>query len=1771
MSQLVADTFSRSNQAGWGTSSSGHTWTQIDGTATLAVSSNEGTATGSVNTNSMRLGSTLRTAVNVEGIVTTQMSATNAKSGIELRIQDANNYYVCRLNGANNTLELCLLNAGVFSVLANASFTVSAATNYKIRFRTQGTTIEGKVWLASGAEPGGWTVTTTDSTITTAGNVGLYTLAGATGTVIQFDHFTATNLQDTLDLVMRARFLAATSTKDLAMRAGVTITVNKNLAMRARVFALSATKDLAMRARVYGFGQKDLSMRATLAEAVNALPAWLANSFTVSVGGYANLTILEGSYAYSEMIDGRHVCSFAIRDDSGTLHIGHRQPVEVTHAVRGIVFTGFVNSAQESNLPPNTTNILSVTCIDEHYLADKRAYEGEEFVNEYAGDIAVSLAAELANEGVTAAYALDRDTSIADFAQGTLSGVIATSNVGSTSGGDGDLELSPAGQTVTVSEGTAQADYGFGSFVNTQTNGVFGSKVLVLLKSSAIKLTGHAAIPGGGNLYSYQKIWTGAYTFQSGDTVNYDVWISSTSAQIQAGVDLVMTDGSTMRDISNQGCRDQQQIHAHPGSDLSGFANDQWYSRTIGTTALTGKTTSYASVAFEGDTVGLYTAYFRHIRILDSSGNLKATIFESSLNVNPAQQLQNQGYTGVSASVVTAYQQNGYRISPSYSLNNAGIARASLISWQDIIPTDANAPSSSTAYSITVEASLDNGHTWQLCTNNQPIPGIMPGLNMRGQVLLLRETLSNTTTDPTQTPQLTSLQATVQPSYAYNKVDGVITTATQADWLAGSFSGSTAYLNGVYTMNGYTRTWDSASKTGQTTYGGNIPFTYVLFRQLVLQSDNNADVRERLDFAGQWQNFTAEVDVTIGAFTDARQNTGIVYRTTGWQNNNDTYAYSVYVNQTQFVLAKGTNSSVGSGTFTPLSVVGLSLSSGNTHRLKVVVNGNSHMAYLDDVLYINVSDSTYTGAGYLGLRYYNTGGNMPMSAPGYVATTSYTTVTVDYISQPIADAALITLDLGGLHPETVYAYGAQAATNNQTAIQITTNSLGSGHAQVAFTAGFNHATGCIVAIAYRGFTTFNNFGVASSTSGVRTSPSVDLTSTGTAWDSYIGWNATIPGSSTLLMEASLDGGNTWKTCTNGAAIPVIARGTNLAGVGLKFRTTLSTNSVDQIPSISAMTAWIVSQINASGYRVSPPLSLSPVGRVGSSLVAWNATLASDNTLLGVDVSPDGSTWTDVTGSNGGTIPFINSQAVPYVDNFSIDQSTLYTSSFITGGGASATWTVDTPNSRIIASGGANGFFSPTGQVLGDGEIIFDTDYADFGGMFWRISADHGSCYGLAVQDSAAPRTPNVMKLFKIVNGVSSQIGLGSALSFTRGTPTRFKIVQTGGNITITTNYPVLTSDGALVGGNTQTITYTDPSPLQAGSVALRSNGGTNHYSLLRFTQYGDDVSNKSLYTRLRLSTTDPLYTPQVQDLNVSVRGNTIDTGALIPATTYSTLSGSTNTMAQNYDDLASQSSYWWRILQRVLYFQSTTANPAPFVVTGNDMLYNATVTVNYSSDLYRNEQIIIGGIDVLPRSEIRVADGIRSGFDTLNRIDSITTILVNGQPQSFGIQGVDSGKQWYYQQGQIGITQDASGTPLADGTQIEIDYEGQVQVIAKARNEGQITLLAAIDKTSGVVTIVENASGLNSAAAQALAQSRLQQYSIIDSIDLGFTTGRPGLHIGQLLTVFLSQHQLINKTFLITKVDYSEAMVTANGIQTLYERFAVQATSGPIVSDWTLR
>lgn len=91
--------------------------------------------------------------------------------------------------------------AGAGSTVASAGFTVDPSKSYFLRFNGNGTSLKLKAWdaaLGMAGEPAAWNITTTDPSLTAAGNVGMQCFdAAGTGEVAAFNFFSVGTNGDT--------------------------------------------------------------------------------------------------------------------------------------------------------------------------------------------------------------------------------------------------------------------------------------------------------------------------------------------------------------------------------------------------------------------------------------------------------------------------------------------------------------------------------------------------------------------------------------------------------------------------------------------------------------------------------------------------------------------------------------------------------------------------------------------------------------------------------------------------------------------------------------------------------------------------------------------------------------------------------------------------------------------------------------------------------------------------------------------------------------------------------------------------------------------------------------------------------------------------------------------------------------------------------------------------------------------------------------------------------------------------------------------------------------------------------------------------------------------------------------------------------------------------------------------------------------------------------------------------------------------------------------
>jgi hypothetical protein len=1404
---------------------------------------------------------------------------------------------------------------------------------------------------------------------------------------------------------------------------------------------------------------------ATVTVSVSFIVTATGQGLTVTIDGNP-VSIYEGSYELDDSVKQASTVMFKIRDDSGSNHYTKGQPIKVVDSINGPQYTGFISTAMEDRESPNPLMKTDVGGRDNHYLIEKRTYDGPEFINVPAGAIFCQLLNILAQEGITAQYAAARDTTAADFNIGTITSVVGASNVD-----DGNLELAPAGTPVTVSEKTT-SNFSSGSLTNVTA----ANNTLTAASTSAIKLVAVCSQPGSNNAYTYMKIWTGSHLVAASETFSYDVFVLPSSPNGMMGIDVLFTDGTNFRDTATT--PDAQFVMPHPKNDVGPMGIGQWYHRSFDWGGYSGKTVQSVQVVSEGDTVGTYTGYFKNIQ-------LNASPFTFSLNTT--QQISNNGYSSSVVSVVPTYalisgfpsgvafasSAQAFRNSSSYSIDAAKIIQSSNVAWTAIEPPGTK---------FILKVSYDGGTIYQVCTKNAPLPNLPPGTKIAGKSLIFSEQFwydpSVTGTNrpgPEVAPVLSALQVTIQSSYADTKTDILYEVALNADWAAGTFTNATNNGGRDMTLLQFIRNWDNADVSNQTLWSTSASSSADRQSFHINVAGSAGDARSQLNFVGNVQDGIVEVDILVDSATCKP---GINYRTTNWNNTNYTFGYFVEVTTTTIGLYRGVNSNTSPAATNIGGLQTLNISSGNNHRLKVSFVGSTHKLYLDDVLYLTATDSTFTAAGGIGLRVQNSSGS-----------------------------------------------------------------------------------------AYTAF--FDNFGVISAgaaLTGQWVSPAQSLASAGTYGTSVISWRdmSSDPGNTdTLLVETQVDG-STWQTATNGQPVPNLTAGQTLAGVNLKLRVTLTTTTASTLPSIDNIAVWIVSQMSASGRRISPALSLLNVGKLGGSVVAWNTVPLPSGCTFGMDVRIDAGAWVDITANNGGPIPGLIAQGSPALDMFDVNSSANYTNTFMAGG-AAGTATFDTANSRLLLTGGTNQMERYDGISFTDGYVEVDMDQANIAGPVLRW-VDANNCYFLKISDDQGTN-PQTLQLFKNTFG-GAQIGSTIAVSFKRGTYHRIHFEITG--TTIIVNF-----DGV------QVISATDASIAGPGKAGMYQNGTGRFYSI-RIQPTGQDVSTHVVQTRQRLASTNPLATPQVADVNVAVFGPTIQAGAIIPQT-----SMFHKYFSDCFGDLANASDYWWNVENLTPYFLPQNAIPAPWIasdggspVSGQAVgdFLDANITVEDASDAYFNREIVDNVLAPVTINQTFIGDGVSTswtfGNDWAGAPVIIITNTVTGVSSvaTVGVKNVDTGRQFYYAAGDPTITEDSSG-PLYDFT-FSLNFNGPGQYLTYSQYDNLTAQAerAAMERIgTGIVTRTVDGTGLTKAQGDALAQADVTQYSVLGRL-IKATTRRYGLAVGQALTAFLPAHNIWNTLFFIrsikTRVTTEFPNGTAGG-QVQQGWYDIEAISGPDVGDWT--
>jgi len=174
-----------------------------------------------------------------------------------------------------------------------------------------------------------------------------------------------------------------------------------------------------------------------------------------------------------------------------------------------------------------------------------------------------------------------------------------------------------------------------------------------------------------------------------------------------------------------------------------------------------------------------------------------------------------------------------------------------------------------------------------------------------------------------------------------------------------------------------------------------------------------------------------------------------------------------------------------------------------------------------------------------------------------------------------------------------------------------------------------------------------------------------------------------------------------------------------------------------------------------------------------------------------------------------------------------------------------------------------------------------------------------------------------------------------------------------------------------------------------------------------------------------------------------------------------------------------------------------------------------------------------------PTTESFTGDSSAKAFQMSNPVAGTPTILENATPVSVGIQGINTGSAWYWSLGSTAITQDPSGSPLGPGVTLHVTAPLFVQGIVAAGNNAAQEERQQVESGTGLYeSVIQQDNPATETEGETLAQAIADQYGIIPE-RLQIRTYRPGLKIGQNVTVTLAKFGIDNAPFCISDVEIS--------------------------------
>lgn len=270
-----------------------------------------------------------------------------------------------------------------------------------------------------------------------------------------------------------------------------------------------------------------------------------------------------------------------------------------------------------------------------------------------------------------------------------------------------------------------------------------------------------------------------------------------------------------------------------------------------------------------------------------------------------------------------------------------------------------------------------------------------------------------------------------------------------------------------------------------------------------------------------------------------------------------------------------------------------------------------------------------------------------------------------------------------------------------------------------------------------------------------------------------------------------------------------------------------------------------------------------------------------------------------------------------------------------------------------------------------------------------------------------------------------------------------------------------------------------------------------------------------------------------------------------------TVAGFLDRMAELSKDDAGNSYTWWVDPDKGLHFVPRSVEAAPFGISDtNGNLVISSLTLTDTRKDYANEILLRFGASTVEETVTCTGDNVsrvfpREEIDPLNPdvrtsvslkpMRELVRVELNGVTQEIGLEpeADNPGADWYWTPGGISIRQsDAAPAAISDTDVLTIVYRALFSDIIGAVNYDEIAWYANITGSpSGKIQMLIERTELTDAGVITQTVERLRDKISQKGREIRFQTYTPGLLPGQLLTVDLAAHSLIDEEFVVDSVE----------------------------------